>query len=84
MLVEPRVLEEVISVTAAMRPNCRSSGVATDEAMVSGLAPGKPALTEMVGKSTCGSGETGSKPERHGAGQRHRDESAAWWRPAGG
>jgi len=28
---------------------------------VSGLAPGKPALTEMVGKSTCGSGETGSK-----------------------
>ena len=29
--------------------------------MVSGLAPGRLALTEMVGKSTCGSGETGSK-----------------------
>ena len=43
-----------------MRPNCRSSGVATDEAMVSGLAPGRPATTEMVGKSTCGSGDTGS------------------------
>jgi hypothetical protein len=29
-------------------------------AMVSGLAPGSDALTEMVGKSTCGSGDTGS------------------------
>ncbi len=29
--------------------------------MVSGLAPGRPALTEMVGKSTCGSGETGQE-----------------------
>jgi hypothetical protein len=28
--------------------------------MISALAPGKPALTEMVGKSTCGNGETGS------------------------
>ena len=59
MLLDPRVLDEVISVTAAMRPNWRSSGVATEEAMVSGLAPGRPALTEMVGKSTCGSGDTG-------------------------
>src|ERR1017187_991432 len=59
MLHDPSVLEDVISVTAAMRPNWRSSGVATDDAMVSGLAPGKPAPTEMVGKSTCGSGDTG-------------------------
>src|ERR1017187_4821776 len=29
--------------------------------MVSGLAPGRPAETLMVGKSTCGSGETGSR-----------------------
>ena len=42
-----------------MRPNWRSSGVATAEAMVSGLAPGRPADTSMVGKSTWGSGETG-------------------------
>ena len=56
----PRLLAEVISVTEAMWPNCRSSGVATEEAMVSGLAPGSDADTEMVGKSTCGSGETGS------------------------
>ena len=46
-------------MTPAMRPNCRSSGVATDEAMISGLAPGNPAATVIVGKSTCGSGETG-------------------------
>src|SRR5690349_24192208 len=60
MLEEPRLLDEVISVTTAMRPNCRSRGVATDDAMVSGLAPGSDAETEIVGKSTCGSGETGS------------------------
>src|ERR1039457_6107102 len=59
MLHDPRVLEDVISVTAAMRPNWRSSGVATDDAMVSGLAPGKLAFTEMVGKSTWGKGDTG-------------------------
>src|ERR1700689_1886367 len=59
MPVDPRLLDEVISVTDAMRVNWRSSGVATDEAMISGLAPGKLAFTEIVGKSTCGKGETG-------------------------
>ncbi len=58
--VLPRVLDEVISVTPAIWPNCRSSGVATEEAMISALAPGRLALTEMVGKSTSGRGETGS------------------------
>ena len=43
-----------------MRPNCRSSGVATADAIVSGLAPGRLALTLIVGNSTCGSGATGS------------------------
>ena len=43
-----------------MRPKRRSSGVATDDAIVSGLAPGSAALTWMVGKSTRGSGATGS------------------------
>src|ERR1700691_4390345 len=56
----PRGLDEVISVMPAIWPNCRSSGVATEEAMICALAPGKPADTEMVGKSTCGRGETGS------------------------
>src|SRR5436190_22469296 len=67
--VEPREEVEVISVTPAIRPNWRSSGVATEDAIVSGLAPGKPAPIEIVGKSTCGSGATGRKrnaiaPER--------------------
>jgi hypothetical protein len=58
---DPSVLVEVISVTPAIRPNWRSSGVATADAIVSGLAPGRVAATEMVGNSTCGSGETGRK-----------------------
>src|SRR6202050_3075291 len=58
--VLPSVLAEFISVTPAIWPNCRSSGVATDDAMISALAPGKPALTEIVGKSTSGRGATGS------------------------
>src|SRR5271157_3176672 len=44
----------------AILPNWRSRGVATEEAMISGLAPGRPAPTETVGKSTWGSGETGN------------------------
>ena len=56
----PNELVEVISERPAMRPKRRSSGVATAEAMVSGLAPGKAPLTPMVGKSTRGSGATGS------------------------
>ena len=40
--------------------NWRSSGVATAEAMVSGLAPGSEAFTWRVGKSTLGRSLTGS------------------------
>src|SRR6202044_1904947 len=58
-LVVPNALVEVICVRPEICANCVSSGVATDEAMVSGLAPGNDAETEMVGKSTCGSGATG-------------------------
>ena len=47
-------------MTSAIWPRWRSSGSATLVATVSGLAPGSWALTEMVGKSTCGSGATGS------------------------
>src|ERR1700737_2957526 len=45
----------------AMVESCRSIGPATDAAMVSALAPGKVAVTAMVGKSTLGSAETGSR-----------------------
>src|SRR5437016_9639139 len=52
MLVEPRLLDEVISSTPAIRANWRSRGIATDDAMVSGLAPGNDAETCIVGNST--------------------------------
>src|SRR5581483_12168241 len=59
MLQEPTELREVISVTPAMWVNCFSRGVATEAAITSGLAPGRLALTMMVGKSTSGSAATG-------------------------
>jgi hypothetical protein len=47
--VEPDELDEVISLTSEITPNRRSSGVATLEAMVSGLAPDRLARTEIAG-----------------------------------
>src|SRR5512142_1949091 len=61
MLVEPSELLDVMESMPAMVENCFSSGVATDDAMVSGLAPGTPAFTWMVGKSTLGRSLTGSR-----------------------
>src|SRR5512146_1114798 len=40
MLVEPSEFDELIESMPAMVENCFSSGVATEDAMVSGLAPG--------------------------------------------
>jgi len=57
--VEPMPLDEVMLSMPAMVENCRSSGRATVEAMVSGLAPGRLADTVMVGKSTLGRSLTG-------------------------
>lgn len=71
MRVLPSELLEVISLTPAMRPKERSNGVATDEAMVSGEAPGSEALTIITGKSTCGSGATGSRRKPRNAAQRN-------------
>jgi hypothetical protein len=51
---------EVIDVMPEMVENCRSIGPATEAAIVSGLAPGKVAVTWMVGKSTRGSAATAS------------------------
>src|SRR3984893_15733098 len=59
MLVLPSWLVETIWVTLAICPNCRSRGVATAEAIVSGLAPGKFAYTLRGGKPTGGGGATG-------------------------
>jgi hypothetical protein len=49
MEVPPWVLLEVITSMPGMVENSFSNGVATDEAMVSGPAPGRLAFTEMVG-----------------------------------
>src|SRR5215471_1523792 len=57
--VLPCPLEELMESIPAIVENWRSSGVATAEAMVSGVAPGSAALTWMVGKSTLGSAATG-------------------------
>ncbi len=50
MSVPPCVLVELMLVRPAIVANCFSSGSATDEAIVSGLAPGSAACTRMVGK----------------------------------
>ena len=81
--VVPRLLDDVISVTPAMWPNCRSSGVATDDAMISALAPGKLAFTEMVGKSTCGKRRNRQHRETQSRPQSQSPPSAASSRLAG-
>src|SRR6185295_1330503 len=58
--VLPSVEVDDIEVTSAMVENRFSSTEATEEAMVSGLAPGSDAVTLMVGKSTRGTAATGS------------------------
>ena len=57
--VLPSELVEIIESMPAIVSNCFSRGVATDEAIVSGLAPGSDAETEIVGKSTLGRSLTG-------------------------
>src|SRR4051812_17284787 len=59
MPVEPRPDDDVMLSMPAIVENCFSSGVATADAMVSGLAPGRLALTVIVGKSTVGKSLTG-------------------------
>jgi len=60
MRVLPRVLVEVMESMPEMLENSFSSGVATEAAMFSGLAPAMVALTCKVGKSTLGRSLTGS------------------------
>src|SRR6266478_5183297 len=47
--VDPSVLVELTVLSPALVENCRSSGVATEDAIVSGLPPGSWAVTWMVG-----------------------------------
>ncbi|MEY9685134.1 hypothetical protein ABIF13_005908 [Bradyrhizobium elkanii] len=59
--VLPKPLDEVMAVRPAICPNWRSNGVATDEPMVCGSAPGNCAVTWIVGVSTDGRAETGNR-----------------------
>ena len=61
MRVLPVVLVELIESMPGTVANSFSRGVATEAAMVSGLAPGRLALTKMVGKSTLGRSFTGKE-----------------------
>ncbi len=56
----PKELDDVMLCSDGILPSWPSSGDVTSAAMVSGLAPGNCVVTWMVGKSTCGSAETGS------------------------
>ncbi len=58
--LDPRELVEVIAATPGRKASDLSSGDVTDEAMVSALAPGSEADTEIVGMSTCGTPAIGS------------------------
>ena len=60
MLALPCELVELIELRPEIVANCFSSGSATADAIVSGLAPGSPALTWIVGKSMLGRSLTGS------------------------
>ncbi|MNY22343.1 hypothetical protein D3C86_1559460 [compost metagenome] len=60
MRVAPVVLVEFMASRPCRAANWRSRGVATDEAMVSGLAPGRLAVTVIVGKSMLGRSLTGN------------------------
>ena len=73
MLVLPNWLTDVICVMPAMRPNMRSSGVATEEAMVSGLAPGR--FGKHVDRRILHFGQRGDRDmgESNTAGQQQRD-----------
>jgi hypothetical protein len=51
---------DVICIKPGIWPNCRSSGVATEDATVLGSAPGSCAVTWMVGESTLGKAATGN------------------------
>src|SRR5471032_1804143 len=52
-------LVELMRARPAISPNWRSSGAVTVWPITSGLAPGYSVCTWMVGKSTCGSADSG-------------------------
>ena len=80
MRVEPTPLFDVISLTPEDRAQAplQRRGHAAGHGV--GAGAGQEALTEMVGKSTCGSGETGSTKKRAyaGEGQAYGEEDGGY------
>src|SRR4030042_952511 len=70
--VNPRPLLDTMESSPAIVVNWRSRGVATEDAIVSGLAPGRFAVTRIVGKSTLGGSLTGRRWDAREVGR------AAW------
>ena len=60
-------------MTPAIRPNCRSSGVATEEAMISGLAPGKLRCHGNRREIDLRQRRYRQQPKSDGSGQRDAD-----------
>ena len=56
----PNELVDCIVDSDGIWPSWRSSGAVISDATTSGLAPGSCVVTCTVGKSTCGSADTGS------------------------
>jgi hypothetical protein len=61
MDVTPSEFFELMAVMPAIWLNCFSSGVATEEAIICGLAPGRAAVTVIAERSTKGSEATGRR-----------------------
>jgi hypothetical protein len=59
ILVDPKVLVELMTLMPSIVENSFSSGNATEDAMFSGAAPGRLALTEITGVLKLGSAATG-------------------------
>ena len=74
MLDEPCELIELIELTPAMVANCFSSGRATAEAIVSGLAPGKARLHLNRREIDRGKIADREEPVRHRAEHEHADD----------
>ena len=82
--VLPRMEREVISVTPAIAPSDRSSGVATVAAMVSGAGPGQAGADRDGGVVHLRQQGHGQQEERHGTRQGQAQGEGAWCQWGGG
>ena len=84
MFVLPVPLRDIIESTPAIVVNCRSSGLATADAIVSGSPPGRHALTFSVGIVDLRQIADRQRAVRDDAEERDAQPSAGSWRSAAG